>query len=116
MNIRRKEAAANRHYFFPRSNHPCRNSSERRNQITPKSHFKKIKIVFKEFFKDFIKVFIKESIPKNKVWFFSISSNNHEALKLVKNNIDDSIFVVPYSFKLKIDFFQNILIAHNLFL
>lgn len=76
-------------------------SSERKNQITPESHFQKVKIVVKEFLKDFIKIFVKKDIPKNKVWFFSISSNNHEALRLIKDNIADSIFVVPHSFKFK---------------
>ncbi|WOD45046.1 hypothetical protein [Hwangdonia lutea] len=76
-------------------------TSERRNQISPQSHLKKIKIITTEFVKDVFKIFIKNKIPKKKVWFFSISSNNHEALKLIKNNIDNAIFVVPYSFKLK---------------
>ena len=76
-------------------------SEERRNQISPKSHFKKTILVFKEFLKGFIKVFVCNNIPEKKIWFFSISSNNYEALNLIKNNIENSIFVEPHSFKVK---------------
>ena len=49
-------------------------SSERRNQISPQSHYKKILIVCREFVKDMLKIFIKKDIPKNKVKKSDVSS------------------------------------------
>ncbi|TXE12996.1 hypothetical protein FUA26_04160 [Seonamhaeicola algicola] len=73
-------------------------SRERREQISPISIKDKCIVIFKEFIKEFIKLFIKNRIPKNKIWCFSISSNNYESLKSIKANLDDSIFVHPFSF------------------
>jgi len=74
-------------------------SKKRRNQISPFSHTQKVALIAKEFIKDFLKLFIMIRIPKNKIWFFSISSNNYESLKLIQANVNDSIFITPFSFK-----------------
>lgn len=76
-------------------------SKERREQISPVLKKHKYKLILKESLKDFIKVFVKNKIPKNKIWCFSISLNNHEVLGLIKNSFVESIFVVPYNFKQK---------------
>ncbi|MFH4963797.1 hypothetical protein V8G69_02230 [Gaetbulibacter sp. M235] len=68
-------------------------SEESRNQISPLSKRKKNKKIFKEFIGDFFRVFKKSEIPKNKIWFLSLSKNNFDSLKEVQIKIPNSIFV-----------------------
>ncbi len=99
-------------------------SQKRREQISPFSVKDKCLITLKEFLKDFIKLFKKNAIPENKIWCFSISSNNYESLKPIKEASDETIFVGPYSFKGRLKngfsvnfrrkFFFNLLFPVNL--
>lgn len=74
-------------------------SKKRRNQISPDNFFTKIYFIYKSLISDFIKLFIKNNIPKNKIWFYTISINNFNALKTIQSEIEESIFVSPYSIK-----------------
>src|SRR5690606_16980309 len=73
-------------------------SVERRNQISPIRYSRKIILIFKISLSNFLKFFIKNDLPKNKVWFFSISDNNFRSLNPIKESVEDSIFVSPFSF------------------
>ena len=101
-------------------------SKKRRNQISPISFHDKLFIIFKGLISDFFKLFVNNNIPKNKIWFYSISSNNYNALKAIYKEIDDAIFVSPYSIKynkeyhcfkcnFRFKFWYDILFPINLF-
>lgn len=74
-------------------------SEERRNQISPKKHSRKIKRILIDFTGSFIRLFVMKKIPKNKIWFLSISPNNYNALKSIQENVENSIFVSKHAFK-----------------
>ncbi|PWL39846.1 hypothetical protein DKG77_03180 [Flagellimonas aquimarina] len=76
-------------------------SEERRNQISPREHSKKAKLIITDFIGSFIRLFVTKKIPKNKIWFLSISPNNYNALKSIQENVEDSIFVSKYTIKEK---------------
>lgn len=100
-------------------------TNERRNQITPKSDFKKVSKIVKEFCGNLIRGFSKDRIPKHKIWFLSLSSNNYISLKEVQKNLDNSIFVSfksikdkafenTYLFSLRWRFLYNLLFPFKL--
>ncbi len=68
-------------------------SESSRNQISPRSNYKKAKKIFKEFVGDFFRVFKNSKIPQNKIWFLTLSKNNFDSLKNVQRKIPNSIFV-----------------------
>ena len=76
----------------------------RRNQISPDNFLKKLYFVLKVVISGFIKLFVKNKIPKNKVWFYTISLNNYNAFVKIQNEIEESIFVSPYSIKSNKDY------------
>ena len=73
-------------------------SEKRKNQISPKNHIHKIRIIFKDFIGAFVRLFISFDSPKGRIWFFSISVNNYTALKGIQEKIPDSTFVFNHSF------------------
>ncbi|MBU3010928.1 hypothetical protein KO506_05910 [Polaribacter vadi] len=76
-------------------------SVERRNEISPKSHLRKVKKIFKEFIGNIFRGFIRETIPENQIWFLSLSKNNYESFKHIQKTVDNSIIVSFHSLKEK---------------
>lgn len=76
-------------------------STERRNQISPKSDFKKIQKILKEFVGNVLRGFKQTSIKENKIWFLSLSKNNYDSLKEIQKKTDNSILISFHSLKEK---------------
>lgn len=74
-------------------------TNERRNQISPTNHLVKLLTILKDFMGAFARLFIPNKLlPENKIWFFSISSNNFLALKDVQRRTNNSVMVSNHSF------------------
>jgi hypothetical protein len=74
-------------------------SSERRNQISPKSDYKKIKKILKEFVGNILRGFKKTSIKENQIWFLSLSKNNYDSLREIQKKTNNSILISFHSVK-----------------
>ena len=67
--------------------------------ISPKSQIKKVKLILKDFIADLLRFFKKTKIPESKIWFLVLTQNNVEALKNIKRNLDNSIYVSFFRFR-----------------
>lgn len=88
------------------------------NNISPTSIPKKIKLLLKDITADLLRSFRKTAISDSKIWFLVLTQNNVDALKKIKDNIPNSIFVSFYRFRSKVNvevsfFYLNRRLLHN---
>lgn len=71
---------------------------------SPRSHLGKIKNIFTWFIRDLlnpVRTLIAkkkhiETSPKNKPWLFASSENHFKSLNIIKNHVQESIYVIPH--------------------
>lgn len=86
--------------------------------ISPKTQIKKIKLILKDTIADLLRFFKKTKIPESKIWFLVLTQNNVEALKNVKRNLDNSIYVSFFRFRSTVNvkahyFYLNYRLIHD---
>ncbi len=71
--------------------------------ITGKGMRDRWRLILKNFASDVLRLFFRTKIPKEKIWFLVLTQNNLEALKGIKEEIPDSIYVSFRKFRSKIN-------------
>jgi len=66
--------------------------------ISPRRFYKKIILLCKDVTADFLRLFKRTKLPDSSIWFFVLTKNNYDALKPIKKNTPDSIFVTFFHF------------------
>tara|TARA_R110001583_G_C5669759_1_gene410620 strand:+ start:6147 stop:7370 length:1224 start_codon:yes stop_codon:yes gene_type:complete len=72
------------------------------NNISPKKTLKKVRLIAKDLTADFLRLFKPTKIPQSKIWFLVLTQNNIDALKDIKKEIPNSIFVSFYRLRSKV--------------
>lgn len=75
--------------------------------ISPKNTLKKFRLIVKDFIADFLRFFKPTKIPQSKIWFLVLTQNNIDALKNIKKEIPNSIFVSFYRLRSKLSVKTN---------
>tara|TARA_R110002049_G_scaffold51245_4_gene145067 strand:- start:6151 stop:7368 length:1218 start_codon:yes stop_codon:yes gene_type:complete len=94
--------------------------------ISPRKTLKKVRLIVKDMTADFLRLFKSTQIPQSRIWFLVLTQNNIDALKEIKKEIPDSIFVSffrlrtklstkTYYFTLRLLFFHDIIYPFKLF-